>query len=123
MTLTTTAFAVEWTVNPLLMRAFPDALPNEVALAGSSVVWLVTLLYSLVCVALGGYVAARLAPRWPVRHAIGLGVAQAGLTAMAAAAMPELASWWQWTMNAVLAVPAAVVGGRLYDTRVPPVAP
>jgi hypothetical protein len=65
----------------------------------------------------GGYVAARLAPDWPMRHALALGVV--GLVASIAGTAatwnrgPEFGPHWYPLALIVLAIPTAWAGGRL----------
>jgi hypothetical protein len=110
--LTVTSFAIEAVMNPLLLWAFPHALPNAAALSSNP--WARTFMfaYGLSCVAAGGYVAARVARRFPIRHAAVLGILQAGLT-VAAMLSPagSHASRMQWIMTALLSIPAALAGG------------
>ncbi|MBB5058219.1 hypothetical protein HDF16_002933 [Granulicella aggregans] len=112
--LTVASFAIEAVLNLLLLRAFPHALPNAEALRTNLWARAVMFAYGFVCVAAGGYVAARIARRSPMTHAAVLGVIQAGLT-VAAMFSPEgnHASRVQWTLTAVLSVPAALAGGAL----------
>src|ERR1700758_458267 len=86
--LTAASFAIEAVVNPLLLRAFPQALQAPAALSANPWVRLFTFSYGLACVAAGGYAAARIAQRVPVRHAAAMGIVQAGLT-IAAMLSPE----------------------------------
>ena len=113
--LTAASFAIEAVVNPLLLRAFPQALPSMAALASNPWVRMFTFAYGLTCVAGGGYAAARIARRLPVKHAAAMGILQAGLT-IAAMLSPEgnHASRMEWITIAVLSVPAALAGGFLY---------
>jgi hypothetical protein len=113
--LTAASFAIEAVGNPLLLRAFPQALPSPAALSSNQWVRMVTFAYGLTCVAAGGYVAARIARRSPVKHAAAMGILQAGLT-IAAMLSPEAnhASRMQWIMIAILSIPAALAGGFLY---------
>ena len=65
--------------------------------------------------ALGGYVAARLAPKAPLRHAAivgALAAVMAILLAISPGDGPEPA-WWVDAMGYLLAVPAALAGGWL----------
>ena len=116
--LTAASFAIEAVVNPLLLRAFPQALPSPAALSSNSWVRMVTFAYGLICVAAGGYVAARIARRLPIRHAAAMGMVQAGLT-VAAMLSPEAnhASRMQWIAIAILSIPAALAGGFLYQGK------
>jgi hypothetical protein len=116
--LTATSFAIEAAVNPLLLRAFPQALPGPEALISNP--WVKTLMfaYGFLCVAAGGYVTALVARRRPIRHAAALGIVQAGLTILAMFS-PEgnHATLLQWVTIAVLSIPAALAGGILYKRR------
>ena len=116
--LTAASFAIETVVNPLLLRAFPQALPSSAALASNPWVRMLTFAYGLTCVAAGGYVAARIARRLLVKHAAAMGILQAALT-IAAMLSPEAnhASRMQWITITVLSIPAALVGGFLYKGK------
>src|SRR5262245_42511930 len=81
--LTLASFAIELTVNPALLRLFPDALPGPEALSLNPWVRALTFAYGLTCVAAGGYITAWVARRLPVQHAGAMGIIQAGLTIMA----------------------------------------
>src|SRR5260370_21218826 len=116
--LTAASFAIEAVVNPLLLRAFPQALPGPAALSCNQWVRMLTFSYGLTCVAAGGYAAARIARQLPVKHAAAMGILQAGLT-IAAMLSPEAnhASRMQWITIAVLSIPAALAGGFLYKRK------
>lgn len=111
--LTATSFAVEAVANPLLMRMFPHALPNEAALNQSLPAKLFMLLYTALCVAAGGYVTAWVARRFPVGHAVAMGVVQLALTVWAMIALAHRAPLWSWIVGMVMIVPAAWCGGML----------
>jgi hypothetical protein len=118
--LTVTSFAIEAAVAPLLLRVFPQALPGPEALSSNPWVKTLTFAYGFVCVAAGGYVAARVALRLPIRHAAAMGIVQAGLTIVAMLSpVANHASRLQWVTTAVLSIPAALVGGTLYKRRKP----
>jgi hypothetical protein len=116
--LTAASFAIEAAVDPLLLRLFPRALPGPAALTANQWVRTFTFAYGLICVATGGYIAARIARRLPIQHAAAMGIVQAGLT-IAAMLSPEgsHASRLQWITIAILSVPAALAGGALYERR------
>jgi hypothetical protein len=115
VTLTLASFAIESALNPLLLRAFPEALPNPDALLSNPWVKALTFAYGLACVAAGGYVAARVARRLPIRHAAAMGIIQAGLTVMAMLSpVANHASRLQWIVIAILSMPAALAGGMVY---------
>jgi hypothetical protein len=105
--LTAASFAIEAVVNPLLLRAFPQALPSPAALSSNQWVRLLTFAYGLTCVAAGGYVAARIARRLPIQHAAGMGILQEA----------NHASQMQWITIAMLSMPAALTGGFLYKRK------
>ena len=118
--LTLASFAIEAAVNPLLLRVFPEALPGPEALSSNLWVRALTFAYGLMCVAAGGYIAARVARRLPVTHAAVMGIVQAGLTIMAMLSpVGNHASPLQWVIIAILSIPAAVVGGVVYKGRKP----
>jgi hypothetical protein len=112
-----TSFGIEAVVNPLLMRTFPEALPNEEALSGNHYVWLLTSFYTFLCVIAGGYVAARLAVRDQTQHAMALGLIQSVLTIPAMMAFPGKAPIWGWIISMIAVIPAAWCGGLIYSRR------
>ena len=116
--LTVASFAIEAALNPLLLRAFPEALPGPEALASNPWVRALTFTYGLLCVAAGGYIAARVARRLPVQHAAAMGVVQAGLTIVAMLSpVANHASRSQWITIAIVSIPAALAGGIVYRGR------
>ncbi len=118
--LTAASFAIEAALNPLLLQAFPKALPGPEALASNLWVRALTFAYGLMCVAIGGYIAARLAGQLPVTHAAVMGVIQASLTIMAMLSpVGNHASRLQWIITSVLSIPAALLGGVVYKGRKP----
>jgi hypothetical protein len=118
--LTVVSFAIEAALDPLLLWAFPKALPGPQALASNPWVRTLTFAYGLMCVAAGGYVTARIARRRPVTHALVMGILQAGLTIMAMLSpVGYHASGLQWIIVATLSLPAALVGGTACKGRKP----
>jgi hypothetical protein len=118
--LTVASFAIEAALNPLLLRAFPEALPGPEALSLNPWVRTLTFAYGLLCVTAGGYTAARVARQLPVTHAVVMGIIQAGLTIMAMLSpVGNHASRLQWVITAILSIPAALVGGVVYKGRKP----
>ena len=114
--LTVASFAIEAALNPLLLRVFPAALPGPEALSANVWVRALTFTYGLICVAAGGYVAAVVARRLPVKHAAAMGIAQAGLTIIAMLSpVGNHASRLVWIMTAILTIPAALAGGVVYQ--------
>jgi hypothetical protein len=112
-----TSFGIEAAVDPLLMRMFPDALPNEAAMSRNLPAMLFTFAYTFFCVVAGGYVAARLASHHAVRHALILGVLQSALTIPAMIAFSDKAPLWGWIGSMVIVMPAAWWGGVIYSRR------
>ena len=115
--LTVTSFAIEAAVNPLLLRAFPDALPGREALSENLWVRALTFVYGLLCVAAGGYVTVWIARRTPMIHAAALGIVQAGATMAAMLSSFAYHSSRLWVATAVLSFPAALAGGVVYRKR------
>jgi hypothetical protein len=76
--------------------------------------------YRIVFSGAGGYIAARLAPRAPIRHALILGIiglvpGAAGV--MVAIAKPELGPLWYPITLAVTGLPCAWLGGTIATRR------
>ena len=69
--------------------------------------------------ALGGYVAARLAPADPLRHAVIVGALSLILAILLAVSPGEgpRAAWWVDLLGYLLVVPAAATGGWLAGRR------
>lgn len=64
---------------------------------------------------IGCYIAARLAPKNPMKHALALGVLGFVISAIGAVVARDLGpEWYAWTL-AVIALPIAWLGGRLYE--------
>ena len=116
--LTGASFAIEAAVNPMLLHLFPQALPSREALASNPWVRTLTFAYGFACVAAGGYIAASVARRLQFQHAAAMGIVQACLTIWAMLSpIANHASRWQWITTAILTVPAAMVGGAVYQGR------
>lgn len=77
---------------------------------------LLALAYRSVYAVIGSYIAARLAPRNPMRHAMILGVVGLVVSTLGAiATIPmDLGPSWYPIALAVTAVPCAWIGGALY---------
>jgi len=109
--LTVTSFAIEAAADPILMWMFPHALPNRAAISHNLPSALFLLAYTSLCVAAGGYVAAWLARRYPVWHALAMGVVQEGLTLWAMSSLANEAPLRNWIATLVLTIPVAWCGG------------
>ncbi|MGC1459402.1 MAG: hypothetical protein WA825_14095 [Steroidobacteraceae bacterium] len=119
LTLTVLSFAIEAAMDPLLLRLFPHALPNETALGLNPMVRALMAAYGAASILAGGYVTARLARRAPVGHALAMGFLQCALTLVAMLTLSKHASTWVWLTSAIMAVPAAWIGGLVYARRAP----
>jgi hypothetical protein len=78
---------------------------------------LLALAYRSVYAVLGSYVAARLAPRAPMRHALilgGIGFVLSFAGTLAALGMPELGPLWYPVALVATALPCAWIGGALH---------
>lgn len=120
VTLTALSFLIEALADPLLLRAFPHALPDHAALEHSVGVRTLVSAYGAACIAVGGYVSAWVAGRAPVRHALAMGLVQCALTLYAMHALTGVhAPSWVWITSAAMAVPAACIGGfvRFHSNR------
>jgi hypothetical protein len=102
MVILVASFAIEAAVTPLLLWMFPVAPPDEAAMSHNQAVWLFTFGYTLRCVVAAGYVTARLAPRYTVRHALILGILQSALTIPAMLEFREKAPLWGWILSMVV---------------------
>ena len=77
----------------------------------TQILWLCA---NAVCMIAGGYVAAWLAPRARIAHAILVSAIQAGLTLAAFLTLNDQTTpTWLWMAGIVATVPAAWLGGRL----------
>lgn len=84
---------------------------------GSTLLVLSVLSYRTVFSVIGCFVAARLAPRHPMRHALALGLIGVVASASGAATVESTApAWYAWGL-VVLALPAAWLGGALAAGR------
>ena len=111
--LTITSFAIEAVANPILLRMFPNALPNQFAINHNLTATLFLFTYTFLCVAAGGYVTAWLARRSEGLHVVIMGGIQAMLTVWAMLSMPDQAPLRTWMAGIALTVPAAWCGGLL----------
>jgi hypothetical protein len=117
VTLTAVSFGIEAIADPLLMKLFPESLPTQSALSHSVPARLFMSTYGTLSVAAGGYVAAWLGGRAPLRHAAWMGIVQSALTVWAMAAMWNHAPAINWIGSLAMALPAALLGGWLFARR------
>lgn len=89
-------------------------------LDGSEALIIGVILYRTVYVAAGSYVLARLAPKHPMRFVLTFAVLGT-LGSIGAALNPESQSlapaWYNWSL-ALLGLPAAWLGGKLYESNI-----
>jgi hypothetical protein len=81
---------------------------------------LLALAYRSVYVVLGGYVAAKLAPHAPVRHAVVLGTIGLALSVAGGLAMRDFGPIWLPVALAIVAVPCSWFGGLIYSRLAAP---
>jgi hypothetical protein len=112
-TLTAASFAIEAVADPLMMRMFPQSLPNRAAITYNLWAALFMFAYTAFWVAAGGYVTAWIARRSPVLHAVVMGVIQVALTVWAMMSLREQAPLRNWIVAIVLTIPTAWLGGLL----------
>jgi hypothetical protein len=109
--LTIASFTIEAVANPLMRWMFSDAASNETTVNHSVPARLLMLVYTTLCVAAGGYVAAWVAGRSEARHAVIMGMIQLAMTVGAMIALPGNAPLWFWIAGMALMAPAAWCGG------------
>jgi hypothetical protein len=96
------SFAIEAVVNALLAPSLPLRL--------------FTMAYTLACVAGGGYLAAWIARRAPVQHALAVGVLMAIMTIdVWISGMSPEQPVWLWIAGVALLIPAAWWGGAIHS--------
>lgn len=88
---------------------------------GFFTLWMILLaiVYRTFYTVVGGYIVAKLAPAQPMRHAIilgGIGTAIGILTAIATIPQNLAPAWFPITL-AILALPAAWLGGKLFTRK------
>ncbi|WP_437729034.1 hypothetical protein [Sorangium sp. So ce861] len=79
--------------------------------------FVLALAYRIPLNAAGCYVAARLAPARPRRHAFALGLVGIALAAVGAITMWDLGPAWYSLANIAIALPCAWAGARLQGAR------
>lgn len=115
--LTILSFAIEAAANPVLLKLFPEALPNQAALSRNLPASLFMFAYTALSIAAGGYVTAWFARRFPVRHAVIMGVIEVALTVWAMQSFADKAPLRNWILGMASTVPAAWCGGMLRAKR------
>ena len=93
-------------------------LPKGHLNVGAGLILLVILYRTIFSIA-GCYLAAKLAPRNPMKHSLilgGIGTVLSAAGAIATADMNIGPAWYGWSL-VVIALPIAWLGGKLYLTR------
>lgn len=109
-----------------MMTSMVTGLGSDAALRGLAPQWsaasgrvesvpvlLLILSYTLIFLALGGYVTALVARRQEIKHAFALGLVQLALNILATIVFWNTAPAWFHLAVIVLLVPATVFGGQL----------
>ncbi len=91
-------------------------LPDE-HLFVSTMLILAVIFYRAVYSLIGCYIAAKIAPRNPMKHALALGFVGVIVSSIGAVAAADLGpDWYGWTL-VVIALPIAWMGGKLYESQ------
>lgn len=110
--LTVASFAIEAAADPILMHLFPNALPNRAALQQNLPASIFLFFYTSLCLVLGAYVAAWIAGRAPVLHALVMGAIEVVLALMAMLHFTNLPKR-NFIVSLILTLPVAWIGGAL----------
>lgn len=91
-------------------------LPKGHLFVGTGLI-LIVLGYRAVFSFIGCYLTAKLAPRHPMKHALILGLIGLVLSSAGAIVAADLGpAWYAWTL-AVISLPIAWLGAKLYERR------
>ena len=101
-----------------IMRAMSPWAFDELGAPTNMPILLVSMLYSAVYGVVGCYVAARLAPSSPMKHALILGVIGVLMTGiMNYTLWGHVPAWWS-IGNVLVVLPLAWLGGRLRENEI-----
>jgi hypothetical protein len=93
-----------------------DILPWDHLFVSTGLI-LFVIFYRAIFSLAGCYLTAKLAPRNPIKHAIILGIIGTVLSAVGAVLAADLGpAWYAWTL-AVIAIPIAWLGAKLYEKK------
>jgi hypothetical protein len=107
------AFAVEIPVRWLTLRLLSQSFPDPSAL-DSHIGWMLSQsLYTLPALILGGYVAAWLAPKRALAHAIAMAIVQELLIVLLIFNPPHPVPPWMWAITLIVTPVAIICGGIL----------
>ena len=110
--LTVASFAIEAAADPILIHLFPDALPNRAALQQNLPASIFLFFYTSLCLVLGAHVAAWIAGRAPVVHALIMGAVEVVLTFIAMIHFANLPKR-NFLVTMIFTIPVAWIGGAL----------
>lgn len=114
--MTAVAFAIEIPLRLLTLRLFSQTFPDQAAL-DSNVGWMLSQsLYTVPAAMLGGYVAAWLAPRRGLAHAVAMAIVQELLILVLIFEPPHPVPPWIWAIGLVV-TPAAIISGGYLRCR------
>lgn len=88
---------------------------GSLPLSGSEALLMAVVAYRALYSLAGCYLAARLAPNRPMKHALALGVVGVVFSVLGAVAMQDKAPAWYNLALVIIALPVAWLGGRLYE--------
>lgn len=83
----------------------------------SDALFLLALGYRVILNAFGCFIAAKLAPYFPMKHAIALGIFGMIMASVGAYVMWGKGPHWYSIANIAIALPCAVLGGKLYERQ------
>jgi hypothetical protein len=107
------AFAVEIPLRLLTFRLLSDTFPDQATL-DSNVGWMLSQsLYTVPALILGGYVAAWLAPRRGLAHAVAMAIVQELLIVVLIFEPPHPTPSWIWAIGLIVTPTAIIYGGYL----------
>jgi hypothetical protein len=111
------SFAIEIPLRMLTLRLFSSSFPDRATL-DTSLGWMVSQsLYTVPAAILGGYVAAWVASRREVAHAVAMAIVQELLILALMFNPPHPVPPWLWAV-ALIVTPAAIIcGGYLRSRR------
>ena len=113
--MTAVAFAVEISVRWLTLRLLSQSFPDPSAL-DSHIGWMLSQSLYLPALILGGYVAAWLAPKRGLAHAIAMAIIQELLIVALIFQPPHPVPSWMWAITLTV-TPIAIIAGGILRVR------
>lgn len=108
--------ALSFGADAVLRQIMPTAF-DAAGRAGSVAVLLLTMAYVAVFAIAGCYLAARLAPNRPMRHALILGVLGLVFNIAGSVAVWDTAPAWYHVVSLLMVMPYAWIGGKLRENQ------